>query len=100
MPLTSLIIYWICPVIAVTYILVYSEIMDKLRLRPKKDGFFRDLLTCPVCTGLWVGLAVGIINAAFSWRGSWIDALIQAVAGAMLSVAVWYIIELTQPSDT
>ena len=42
-----------------TQILVYGSIFDKVR---PKEGFFGELLGCPMCTGFWVGVFLWGIN--------------------------------------
>lgn len=42
-----------------TQILVYGKIFN--RIRPTR-GWFGDLLSCPMCTGFWVGLFLWVTN--------------------------------------
>lgn len=46
-------LYFIFACYGMTQILVYGTIFD--RIRPK-EGFFGKLLSCPLCTGFWVGI--------------------------------------------
>tara|TARA_R110002095_G_scaffold192115_1_gene169960 strand:+ start:646 stop:942 length:297 start_codon:yes stop_codon:yes gene_type:complete len=52
-------LYFILMCYGLTQILVYGSIFNSIR--PKK-GFFGDLLKCPMCTGLWVGVFVFLIS--------------------------------------
>ena len=42
-----------------TQILVYGKIFDKVR---PTQGWFGELLSCPMCTGFWVGVFLFGIN--------------------------------------
>lgn len=46
---------WSC--VGLTIILVHSEIMDIIKLRPlwEKSWFLKKLFNCSMCTGTWVG---------------------------------------------
>ena len=46
-------IYFILACYGMTQILVYGTIFDKIK---PKEGFFGKLLSCPLCTGFWVGI--------------------------------------------
>ena len=42
-----------------TQILVYGSIFKNIR---PKDGFWGEMLHCPMCTGFWVGVLVFLIS--------------------------------------
>ena len=42
-----------------TQIIVYGKIFDKIR---PTEGWLGQLLSCPMCTGFWVGLFLWLIN--------------------------------------
>lgn len=44
-----------------TNILVNSKIMDKFREYISKVEFFKDLISCSMCTGFWVGLYFALV---------------------------------------
>jgi len=52
-------IYFILCAYGLTYILVYGSIFNSIR---PSEGFFGQLLHCPLCTGFWVGVFLWSIN--------------------------------------
>ena len=63
-------IYFILTSAGLTQILVYGKIFDKIR---PTEGWFGELLSCPMCTGFWSGLFLwgtnsytGLFNYDFS----------------------------------
>ena len=52
-------IYFVLAAYGLTQILVYGSIFNKVR--PTK-GWFGELLSCPMCTGFWVGVLLFGIN--------------------------------------
>ena len=53
-------IAWFCLVsYGLTQILVYGKIFDKIR---PTEGWFGDLLSCPMCTGFWVGIFLWFVK--------------------------------------
>ena len=53
------IIIFILICFGLTNILVYSKILSSIR---PNDGFWGDMLHCPMCTGFWVGLFIAIVS--------------------------------------
>jgi hypothetical protein len=52
---------WLLAVIAVeslTEIVVHSELLQKPKTWIMRCGFFRELLSCPWCTSIWIGFGV------------------------------------------
>jgi len=69
-------IYFVLCSFGLTQILVYGKIFDKIR--PTR-GLLGDLLSCPMCTGFWVGVILWALNDTtdlFSFDGSLITALL------------------------
>lgn len=52
-------IYFILCSFGLTQILVYGKIFSKIR---PSGGFLGDLLSCPMCTGFWVGIFLWTLN--------------------------------------
>ena len=52
-------LYFVLAAYGLTQILVYGTIFNKVR--PTK-GWFGELLSCPMCTGFWVGALLFGIN--------------------------------------
>ena len=52
-------LYFVLAAYGLTQILVYGTIFNKVR--PTK-GWFGELLSCPMCTGFWVGVLLFGIN--------------------------------------
>jgi len=61
----ELLVYVIFPIIAIDYVIVYSEIFKPIRDRfeKKKLGY---LLTCFICMSFWVGFLIGLCNVIFA----------------------------------
>lgn len=38
---------------------MHAQILDSVRSRIVRIKFFKDLLTCALCTGFWSGLIIG-----------------------------------------
>lgn len=62
----------IFPIIAITYVIVYSSLLRPLRDRLPQPGstdgnpfliFISNLVDCSICTAFWVGIFVSLINA-------------------------------------
>ncbi len=74
---------WFClTAYGATQIIVYGKIFDKIR--PTK-GWIGELLSCPMCTGFWVGLFLWYISSyteLFNFDGSLITALLCGFAGS------------------
>lgn len=51
--------YFILSSYGMTQILVYGKILDKIR---PTQGWMGELLSCPMCTGFWVGLFLWALN--------------------------------------
>ena len=52
-------LYFILSAYGLTQILVYGKIFNKIR---PTDGWFGELLSCPMCTGFWVGVFLWAVN--------------------------------------
>lgn len=52
-------IYFILCCFGLTQIIVYGKILNKVK--PSK-GFLSELLSCPMCTGFWVGIFLWMLN--------------------------------------
>ena len=52
-------VYFILVAYGLTQILVYGKILDKIR---PTQGWAGELLSCPMCTGFWVGIFLWAIN--------------------------------------
>jgi len=52
-------LYFVLAAYGLTQILVYGNIFNKVR---PTEGWFGELLSCPMCTGFWVGVLLFGIN--------------------------------------
>jgi hypothetical protein len=52
-------LYFVLAAYGLTQILVYGSIFDKIR---PTEGWLGKLLSCPMCTGFWVGVLLFGIN--------------------------------------
>jgi len=52
-------LYFVLAAYGLTQILVYGTIFDKVR---PTEGWLGELLSCPMCTGFWVGALLFGIN--------------------------------------
>lgn len=52
-------IYFVLIAYGLTQILVYGKIFDKIR---PTQGWMGELLSCPMCTGFWVGIFLWCLN--------------------------------------
>jgi len=87
----ELLLYWVCPVIALTYIIGYSLIFEPIRAWSKWPDFISALMDCPMCIGFWVGIVVGVFNwLPVAWP-SWVQ---YPVVGAGLAVTCEYLLEV------
>jgi len=69
-------VYFVLCSFGLTQILIYGKILDKIR--PTK-GFLGELLSCPMCTGFWVGVFLWALNGTtelFSFDSSLSTALL------------------------
>ena len=77
---------WFCVIsYGLTQILVYGKILDNIR--PTK-GFIADLLSCPMCTGFWVGLFLWFVSPGtqlLTFDSSFVTALLCGFAGSASS---------------
>ena len=65
-----------------TQILVYGKILDPIR---PKTGKLGQLLSCPMCTGFWVGLflwSVKDYTQLFTFDNSFVTGLLLGFAGS------------------
>ena len=75
-------LYFILCAYGLTQILVYGKIFNKIR--PTK-GSLGELLSCPMCTGFWVGVFLFGINGLtelFSFEYNLINALLLGCLSA------------------
>ena len=74
---------WFCLIsYGLTQILVYGKIFD--RIRPK-EGKLGQLLSCPMCTGFWVGIFLWFVRhqtELFTFDDSYVTALLLGFASS------------------
>ena len=74
---------WFCLIsYGLTQILVYGKIFDPIR---PNTGWFAQLLSCPMCTGFWVGIFLWFVKdytQLFTFDNSFITALLLGFAGS------------------
>jgi len=74
---------WFCLIsYGLTEILVYGKILDPIR---PKTGKLGQLLSCPMCTGFWVGLflwSVKDYTQLFTFDNSFVTGLLLGFAGS------------------
>ena len=86
----DLLLYWFFPIVAIVYVVVYSEIFAPIRDR--FTGKLSYLANCPICMGAWVGAFVGLCN----YLGCIVrDTIKYPVLGLCMGIAVWFLISLT-----
>ena len=59
-----------------TQILVYGKVFNKIR---PTQGWVGELLSCPMCTGFWVGIFLWLISGyteLINFDDSWVTALL------------------------
>ncbi len=69
-------------VYGLTQILVYGKIFDKIR---PTQGWLGELLSCPMCTGFWVGVFLWYLSSyteLINFDESFITALLCGFAGS------------------
>jgi len=52
-------LYFALSAYGLTQILVYGKIFEKIR---PSTGWIGELLSCPMCTGFWVGILLWVLN--------------------------------------
>ena len=52
-------VYFILIAYGLTQIIVYGKILNKIR---PTQGWLGELLSCPMCTGFWVGVFLWVLN--------------------------------------
>ena len=74
---------WFCLIsYGLTQILVYGKIFDKVR---PTQGWFGDLLSCPMCTGFWVCIFLWFVKdytQLFTFDNSFVTALLLGFAAS------------------
>ena len=74
---------WFCLIsYGLTQIIVYGKILDPIR---PKTGKLGQLLSCPMCTGFWVGLFLWSTShqtELFTFDNSFITAILLGFAGS------------------
>ena len=74
---------WFCLIsYGLTQILVYGKIFDPIR---PNTGWFAQLLSCPMCTGFWVGIFLWFVKdytQLFTFDNSFITCLLLGFAGS------------------
>ena len=87
--------YFVLAAYGLTQILVYGSIFNKVR--PTK-GWFGELLSCPMCTGFWVGVLLFGINGwteLFTYEYNLVNLLILG----WLSSGTSYILNMVFSDD-
>lgn len=74
---------WFCLIsYGLTQILIYGKIFDPIR---PKTGWFGQLLSCPMCTGFWVGLFLWFVKdytQLFTFDNSFVTGLLLGFAAS------------------
>ena len=83
-------IYFILIANGLTQILVYGKILDKIR---PTQGWMGELLSCPMCTGFWVGLFLWVTND-FTQLFSYDYSLVTGLLLGCLSSGTSYILSV------
>ena len=77
---------WFCLTsYGLTQILVYGKIFEPIR---PKQGWFGQLLNCPMCTGFWTGLflwSVSSYTQLFTFDDSFVTAFLLGCASSAAS---------------
>lgn len=63
MSLFELIVFLLVSSCGITFTIVHAEIMDILKIRQfiQKSPFFKKVIKCSLCTGVYVGLFLGLV---------------------------------------
>ena len=74
---------WFCLIsYGLTQIIVYGKIFDPIR---PKEGKLGQLLSCPMCTGFWVGIFLWFVRhqtELFTFDDSFVTALLLGFASS------------------
>jgi hypothetical protein len=77
---------WFCLIsYGLTQIIVYGKILDQVR---PKSGKLGQLLSCPMCTGFWVGVFLWFVKdytKLFNFDDSYITAFLVGCAASAVS---------------
>ena len=77
---------WFCLIsFGLTQILVYGKIFEPIR---PTEGWFGQLLKCPMCTGFWVGLFLWFVKdytQLFNFDDSFVTAFLLGCAASAAS---------------
>jgi len=78
-----------------TQIIVYGKILDKVR---PAQGLIGELLSCPMCTGFWVGIFLWLING-YTELINFDDSLITGLLCGFVSSGTSYILNMVFGDD-
>jgi hypothetical protein len=91
---------------AITVVFTRGSLFEKLRGGPQRAReaesrivrFFRDLVTCPLCCGVWIGSALSVLH---DYGGHWdvvraVDVLGFGCASAVLALALYSLLDWLQ----
>lgn len=87
--------YFTLSAFGLTQILVYGKIFDKIR---PTQGWMGELLSCPMCTGFWVGLFLWSINP-YTQLFSFDKSPVTAFLLGCLSSATSYVLAMVFDDD-
>ena len=87
--------YFILSSFGLTQILVYGKIFDKIR---PTQGWMGELLSCPMCTGFWVGLFLWSINS-YTQLFSFDESPVTAILLGCISSATSYVLAMVFDDD-
>jgi len=90
MNINNLIIFYIIPIVAITYLIVYSKIFEPVRNLLSRIMFFKLLFDCPICVATWVGIGIGVLNVYEGYP----DYIEKPFIGACSGICVFFFIEL------
>ena len=75
------------------FILMHGEILNSLRDRITKFKFFRELLSCALCTGFWTGLILSVGSPTLTLYSSATCYLLYLITEILINYAY------PEPSD-
>ena len=82
-------LFWfILAAFGLTQILVYGSIFNKIR---PTEGFFGELLHCPMCLGFWVGVflyGISFYTELFTFELNWANPIILGSLSSGTSYAL------------
>ena len=80
-------LFFILSSCGITFIITHSSIFEPIReFVERRSNFFGELLSCPMCSGFWVGFLLSVVD---------FQEYNPIYAGAITSLISWFIATFT-----